>query len=74
MSLKNSNIIPNKQYRSEHCIYIANMRQAMMYMRNGAVLADILYFDTKNDGLVFVFEKSDLLKELYIKWNNHELN
>lgn len=53
-------------------IYIANMTQAKLYMRNGAQLLDILYDNTKNDALVFVFKRSET-KELYEKWNNHEL-
>lgn len=53
-------------------VYIANMTQAKLYMRNGAQLLDILYDNTKNDALVFVFKRSET-KELYEKWNNHEL-
>ena len=37
-------------------------------------LVDILYSGTRKDCLVFVFEKSPLIKELYRKWNSHELN
>lgn len=53
-------------------IYISNMRQAQLYMRNGAQLLDILYDNTKNDALVFVFSRSET-KDLYEKWNAHEL-
>lgn len=53
-------------------VYLSNMRQAQLYMRNGAELLDILYTQTKNDSLVFVFSKSET-RELYEKWNNHEL-
>ena len=52
--------------------YISNMKQAQLYLRNGAKLIDILYYQTKNDNLVFVFSKSET-RELYKKWNNHEL-
>lgn len=52
--------------------YISNMKQAQLYLRNGAKLLDILYYQTKNDNLVFVFSKSET-RELYQKWNNHEL-
>ena len=48
------------------------MKQAQLYMRNGAELLDILYYNTKNDALVFVFSKSET-RELYEKWNAHEL-
>lgn len=53
-------------------IFLSNMRQAQLYMRNGAELLDILYDNTKNDALVFVFNRKGT-KELYEKWNNHEL-
>lgn len=53
-------------------IYISNMRQAQLYMRHGAQLLDILYDNTKNDALVFVFSRSET-KDLYEKWNAHEL-
>lgn len=69
-----SGIIPNIEYDQARVLYISNVRQAMLYMRNGAKLLDVLYCNTKNDSLVFVFERNDLAKELYEKWNNHELN
>lgn len=53
-------------------VYLSNMKQAQLYMRNGAELLDILYYNTKNDALVFVFSKSET-RELYEKWNAHEL-
>jgi hypothetical protein len=69
-----SGIIPNIEYDQARVLYISNVRQAMLYMRNGAKLLDVLYCNTKNDSLVFVFERNALAKELYEKWNNHELN
>lgn len=54
-------------------VYLSNMKQAQLYMRNGAELLDILYYNTKNDALVFVFSKSET-RELYEKWNAHELD
>lgn len=53
-------------------VYLSNMKQAQLYMRNGAELLDILYYNTKNDALVFVFSKSET-RDLYEKWNAHEL-
>jgi hypothetical protein len=53
------------------------MLQVAKYMKNGAeeYLVDILCDKAKKeDTLVFVFEKSPLIKELYRKWNAHELN
>ena len=73
MSIAKSNIIPGVQYQTDSVAYIANMKQSYLYLRNGANLLDILYFNTKVDSLVFVFEKNDDLRELYKKWNNHEL-
>lgn len=56
-------------------VYISNMIQCYKYLNNGgkADLMDIIYTDTKNDCLVFVFRKSPLIQELYNKWKNHEL-
>lgn len=73
MSIAKSNIIPGVQYQTDSVAYITNMKQSYLYLRNGANLLDILYFNTKADSLVFVFEKNDDLRELYKKWNNHEL-
>lgn len=73
MSIAKSNIIPGVQYQTDSVAYIANMKQSYLYLRNGANLLDILYFNTKADSLVFVFEKNDDLRELYKKWNDHEL-
>ena len=70
--------ILNKYYDSDNgsVIYVSNMLQAQRYLKNGAVeeLVDILYTDTKrDDSLVFVFLKTPLIKELYKKWQAHEL-
>ena len=53
-------------------VYISNMRQAQLYLKNGAELIDVLYTNTKNDALVFVFGR-DETRDLYEKWNRHEL-
>ena len=71
--------ILNKYYNSDNdsVVYVSNMLQAQRYLKNGAVdeLVDILYTDTKrDDSLVFVFLKTPRIKELYKKWQNHELN
>lgn len=68
-----SGLIPNIEYEPARALYIANIKQATLYLRNGANLLDILYFNTKNNSLVFVFEKNALIKELYNLWNKHEL-
>ena len=71
--MKTTSHITGKKYTpGQNTVYISNMRQAQLYMRHGAQLLDILYDNTKNDALVFVFIRSET-KELYEKWNNHEL-
>lgn len=71
--MKTISHITGKVYAPGHdSIYISNMRQAQLYMRHGAQLLDILYDNTKNDALVFVFSRSET-KDLYEKWNAHEL-
>jgi hypothetical protein len=56
-------------------VYISNMIQCYKYLQNGAEcdLVDILFTDTRNDCLVFVFRKSQLIQELYSKWQEHLL-
>lgn len=56
-------------------IFLTNLQQVFKYLRNGAEddLVDILYNNTKNDCLVFVFNKSELIKDLYKKWQEHTL-
>lgn len=56
-------------------VYISNMIQCYKYLQNGGEidLVDIIYTDTRNDCLVFVFRKTELIKELYKKWQSHEL-
>lgn len=72
--MKVTSKITGKEYSPGlNVVYLSNMRQAQLYMRNGAELLDILYTQTKNDALVFVFSKSET-RELYEKWNAHELN
>lgn len=69
--------ILNKYYDSENAVYITSMLQCQRYLNNGAAedFVDILYSGTKReDTLVFVFQKTPLVKELYRKWQAHELN
>lgn len=69
--------ITGKEYNPDNSsvIYVVNVVQAYKYLQNGASedLVDILYTNTKNDCLVFVFRKSQYIKKLYELWNNHEL-
>ena len=69
--------ITGREYNETSCVYVVNMLQAARYMKNGAheFLVDILYDGVKReDTLVFVFEKNDIIKDLYKKWNAHELH
>ena len=70
-------VLLNKQYdpSNNSVTYLSNMKQAYLYLRNGAQddLVDILFTDTKNDCLVFVFRRSEKTKELFRLWNEHEL-
>lgn len=69
----------NKYYdpNDKNVVYVANTKQAVRFLNNGGEedLCDILYSGTKRpDTLVFVFQKTPLIRELYKKWQNHELN
>lgn len=67
----------NKHYSQDNgsVCYIGNMTQCFKYLQNGAEedLVDILYTNTKNNCLVFVFKKTEHIKSLYNKWQAHEL-
>jgi hypothetical protein len=68
--------ITKRYYDDENVVFLTNMVQTYRYMNAGANadLVDIMYFGTKRpDTLVFVFEKTPLVKELYKKWQAHEL-
>lgn len=68
----------NKYYDPEGVIYISNFQQVYKYLNASEEVAenlvDILYSGTRKDCLVFVFNKSPIMKELYRKWQDHELN
>jgi hypothetical protein len=67
-----------KYYDSDKVIYITNFQQVYKYLNASEEVAenlvDILYSGTRKDCLVFVFNKTPLMQELYRKWQNHELN
>lgn len=67
----------NKYYDSERVAYITNFQQVYKYLNASEEVADslvdILYSGTRKDCLVFVFEKTPLIQELYKKWQAHEL-
>ena len=50
---------------------IVNQRQAYKYIANGLKPTDVIAgYDEK---IVFVFENSERLQELFEKWRNYEL-
>lgn len=67
--------ITGKQYDPTEVVYLANMIQSFKYLNaiGPEYLMDILYCNTKNDCLVFVFKKCQETAECYKKWKNHEL-
>lgn len=76
--LKYSNLL-NKYYEPDNdkVVYIANMVQVAKFLKNGAqeYLVDILFDGVKKENtLVFVFQKTPEIRELYLKWQAHELN
>ena len=70
-------LITHKDYNPDNSssVYIANMVQAKKYLQELGTeyLMDILFENTKNDCLVFVFKKCPEIQEAYQKWQNHEL-
>lgn len=68
----------NKYYDPDKVAYITNFKQVYQYLNASEEVADdlvdILYSGTRKDCLVFVFNRSPLLQELYKKWQAHELN
>ena len=68
----------NKYYDPDKVAYITNFKQVYQYLNASEEvvddLVDILYSGTRKDCLVFVFNRSPLLQELYKKWQAHELN
>lgn len=77
--MKTYSKILNKWYEADdgNVVYVTNILQVQKYLKNGASeeLVDILFTDTRReDSLVFVFQKTQRIKELYKKWQAHELN
>lgn len=68
----------NKYYDPDSAIYISNFQQVYKYLNASEDVADnlvdILYTGTRKDCLVFVFNKTPTMQELYRKWQAHELN
>lgn len=60
------------KYDKNKYVEIAILKQAILYIKNGAKLVDCYVRNNVIDELVFVFEKADT-QELYYKWKKHEL-
>ena len=67
----------NRYYDSDKVVHITNFKQVYLYLNASEEVAkelvDILYSGTRKDCLVFVFNKTPLMQDLYKKWQNHEL-
>jgi hypothetical protein len=68
----------NTYYDSDKVVYLTNMCQVYKYLNTSEEVAsdlvDILYSGTRKDCLVFVFNKSQTIQELYQKWKEHKLD
>jgi len=61
-------------YDTEYVRFIPNMKQNCKYLKSGQAngeLVDIICGE--DDRLVFVWKKSKIMNDLYVKWCNHEL-
>ena len=78
MDMQKYSKLLNKYYDPDRVAYISNFQQVYKYLNASEDVADslvdILYSGTRKDCLVFVFEKTPLIQELYKKWQAHELN
>ena len=78
--MKTYSKILNKFYDpdQERYLYISNLEQVYKYLNASEEVADnlvdILYSGTRKDCLVFVFKQTPIMRELYRKWQAHELN
>lgn len=60
---------------NSNVVYLSNMIQSKKYLSaiGPDYLLDVLYDNTKNDCLVFVFKRCPETAECYRKWQSHEL-
>lgn len=76
--MKTYSTVLNKYYDPDNVVYICNLQQVYKYLNASEEVAknlvDILYSGTRRDCLVFVFQKTPIIQELYKKWQAHELN
>ena len=64
--------IMDVKYDTSKYVEIKILKQATLYIKNGAKLVDVYVKNNIVDELIFVFEKADT-QELYYKWKNKEL-
>ena len=60
------------KYDASKYVEIKILKQATLYIKNGAKLIDCYVRNNIVDELIFVFSKEDT-QELYYKWKNREL-
>lgn len=61
--------VTQRYYEPGECVFIANLKQAGLYVKHGAKICDVLW---SRDSLVFVFRRDDT-RELFDLWCNREL-
>lgn len=68
-----SELFTGLEYEAEDCIHIVNMAQNYKYMNAGAgkELVDIIC--GSNNRIIFVYNKTPFMNDLYDKWCKHEL-
>lgn len=62
-----------KYYEGDDVWYITNMTQNAKYWEYGNIYGDIVDIFAEDGKMIFVYRKTNNMKKLYEKWNNHEL-
>ena len=68
--------LTGKDYDISKVVRLLNIKQSMMYIKNGCKLLDLyvsLDNDTNEPILVFIFDRKES-KEYFDRWCKHELN
>ena len=78
--LDNSNlvhsVVTGRDYNPLTSVRIINIKQSMMYLKNGCTLLDLYVSvakDSDNPVLCFIFDRNES-KKYYDLWCNYELN
>lgn len=70
--MRQTSRLTGKSYYPEDSCIILNVAQVAAYMNNGADLLDV--YVGKGKKLCFVFPRDEFTRNLFDKWNKHELN